>query len=204
MPYTHDIFISYRRDDLTRKWIDKHFQPTLSTHVFLELGRHPNFYIDTQLESGVSWPLALGTALGNCKTIISLWSKTYLNSVWCTCEISHMLERETKAGLRTIEKPSGLVFPVIIHDGETLPINLSSIEKAEIQDYFNVNMSPDSPKAEVLSDKLKPIGKTIAHAIENAPDWQPDWRITAANAFFNEFYKQAQAQQTETPKFTQS
>src|SRR5206468_1272389 len=113
----HDVFISYRRDDLTRAWIEKHFIPLLSTHVFLELGRHPDFYIDVQLESGTTWPLSLGTALGTSRIIIPLWSKTYLNSIWCSSEISHMLEREIKTGSRTVQKPGGLVFPTVIHDG---------------------------------------------------------------------------------------
>lgn len=203
MSYQHDIFISYRRDDLTRAWIDKIFIPPLSSHIFYELGSHPKFYIDEQLESGTTWPLSLGTALGTAKTIIPLWSKTYLNSIWCTCEISHMLEREIKTGFRTLQQPDGLVFPTIIHDGETMPINLSSIQKVEIQDFFNVKMSPDSPKAELLTDKLKPLGKAIARSIGNAPVWQADWKIDAANAFYQQFYNSSIAQQTQTPKFTQ-
>lgn len=203
MAYQHDVFISYRRDDLTRAWIEKHFIPLLSAHVFLELGRHPNFYIDVQLESGTTWPVSLGMALGTSRTIIPLWSKTYLNSVWCSCEISHMLEREIKTGSRTVQNPEGLVFPTIIHDGETMPINLSSIQKVEIQDCFNLKMSPDSPKAELLAEKLQPLAKAIAGAIEHAPDWQADWKIDAANAFYHQFFNSTQAQQTQTPKFTQ-
>jgi len=203
MDYQYDIFISYRRDDLTKVWIEKLFIPILDSHVFLELGRHPTFYIDIQLESGTTWPIALGNALGTCRTIIPLWSKTYLNSIWCTCEISHMLERERKTGFRTLEKPGGLVFPTIIHDGETMPINLSSIQKVEIQDCFNVKMSPDSPKAEILSDKLQPLGKAIAGALGVAPAWQADWKIESANAFYKQFHISIEAQQTQAPKFTQ-
>jgi len=204
MAYLHDVFISYRRDDLTRAWIEKHFVPLLSSHVFFELGRHPDFYIDVQLESGTTWPISLGTALGTSRTIIPLWSKTYLNSMWCSCEISHMLERERRTDRRTLQKPEGFFFPTVIHDGETMPINLSSIQKVEIQDCFNVKMSPDSPKAELLSEKLRPLGKAIAGAIEAAPDWQEDWKIDAANAFYQQFFNSTQAQQTQTPKFTQS
>jgi hypothetical protein len=202
MSYQHDIFISYRRDHLTRTWIEKIFIPPLSSHIFYELGNHPQFYIDELLESGTTWPLSLGSALGTSRTIILLWSKTYLNSIWCSSEISHMLEREIKTGFRTVQKPGGLIFPTIIHDGETMPINLSSIQKVEIQDCFNVKMSPDSPRAELLSEKLKPLGKAIAGAIGNAPDWQADWKIDAANAFYQQFYNSTQAQQTQTPKFT--
>ena len=203
MGYDYDVFISYRRDNLTKAWIENLFIPVLESHVFYELGRRPLFYIDTYLESGATWPIALGNALGTSRTIIPLWSKTYLNSVWCACEISHMLERESKTGFRTVQKPDGLVFPTIIHDGETMPINLSSIQRVEIQDCFNVKMSPDSPKAELLSDKLKPLGKAIAGAIGNAPAWQPDWNIESVNALFKQFYIAAEAQQTQKPQFMQ-
>jgi len=201
MGYQYDIFISYKRDEQTRRWISKHLKPLLEHYVNLELGRLPVFYIDTQLETGGTWPLDLGAALGTSRTIISLWSKTYLNSIWCTTEISHMLERESKTGFRTAERPSGLVFPVVIHDGETMPINLSSIQKAEIQECFNVNMSPDSPRAETLAEKLGPIGRTIAEAIQTAPAWQEKWRTETADDLYRLFYNHAQVQQTMTPKF---
>ena len=58
MAYKYDIFISYRRDNLTRKWIETHFVPLLEHHINLELGRKPIIYIDTMLENGTTWPIA--------------------------------------------------------------------------------------------------------------------------------------------------
>jgi hypothetical protein len=199
--YKYDIFISYRREPLTRAWINKHFIPLLRHHIFNELGKQPVFYIDEQLETGGIWPDELGRALGASRIIITLWSKTYVNSVWCMREVNHMLERIAKVSSQSGQKPK-LVFPIIIHDGETMPIDLNSIQKAEIQECFNINMSPDSPKAEMLADKLKPIGMSIANAIENAPAFEQDWQVDAADAFYRLYYKQVQAQQTEIPKFT--
>lgn len=202
MGYKYDIFISYRRDDLTLQWIEKHFVPILKLHIKNEIDIDPIIYIDDQLEIGTTWPVALGKALGASKTIIPLWTKTFLNSLWCTCEIGHMIERETKTGLRTYEKPNGIIFPTIIHDGETLPVNLSTIQKIEIQDCYNVRMSIDSPKAEILVDKLKPLGKDIAQAIEQVPSWQEDWQINAVNSFVKQYLKSQELAQTEIPKFT--
>jgi hypothetical protein len=202
MAYKYDIFISYRRDALTRQWIEEHFVPLIELHVRMELGRVPIIYIDSQLENGTTWPISLGKALGSSRTIIPLWTKTFLHSVWCTHEIGHMLERETKTGFRTYEKPSGLIFPTIIHDGETLPVNLLTIQKIEIQDCFNVRMSKNSPKAEILDDKLKPLGKDIADAILLAPDWIEDWEKTAVNNFVTQYHISIESQQNSTPKFT--
>jgi hypothetical protein len=126
----------------------------------------------------------------------------YLNSIWCSCEIGHMLERESKNGYRTFDKPGGLVFPTIIHDGETMPVHLSTIQKLEIQDCFNVRMSSNSPKAEILDDKLKPLGKDIAAAISTAPTWREDWQIESVNSFVETYHISVESSQNQLPKFT--
>ncbi len=202
MAYKYDIFISYRRDNLTRKWIETHFVPLLEHHINLELGRKPIIYIDTLLENGTTWPIALGSALGASRTIIPLWTKTFLNSEWCSCEIGHMLEREKKNGYRTIEKPGGLVFPTVIHDGETMPISLTTIQKIEIQECYNVRMSVYSPKAEILDDRLRPLGRDITDAISNAPAWKQDWQIDAVNSFVQQFHIKEESMQSQPPKFS--
>jgi hypothetical protein len=70
--YKYDIFISYRRYDLTLQWIDKHFVPILKLHIKNEIDIEPIICIDAQLESGTTWPVALGKALGASKTIIPI------------------------------------------------------------------------------------------------------------------------------------
>nr|WP_314498875.1 TIR domain-containing protein [uncultured Chryseobacterium sp.] len=201
MDYQYDIFISYRRDDLTLKWIETHLVPLLKLHIKMELGREPTIFIDSTLEQGSTWPIELGSALGRSRLIIPLWTKTYLGSVWCTHEISHMIEREKKCGFRTYQKPTGLIFPTIIHDGETLPLYLTTIQKTEIQECFNVRMSIDSPKAEVLDDKLRLMSITIAEAINAAPDWEEDWNLDAVDRLVQELHEQSH-HQNQFPKFT--
>lgn len=203
MDYKYDIFISYRREKETRKWIENHFVPLLNFHIHNEIGRYPIIFIDDkEIEIGSDWPIYLGTALGTSRTIIPLWTKTFLHSRWCTCEIGHMLEREKKLGFRTIEKPSGLIFPTIIHDGETLPVHLSTIQSIEIQKLVNPRMSKDSPTGEILAEKLEPLGRAISIGIENAPDWQEDWKIDAVNDFVKNHLKGPEHGQSQSPKFT--
>lgn len=202
MDYKYDIFISYRRHEETRGWINKHFLPLLTFWLEFDLGRQPKIFIDEQLEAGTTWPIKLGEEIGCSRILIPLWSKNYLNSIWCTCEISHMLEREALTGYRTGQNANGLVFPVIIQDGETLPINLSIAQKLDIKDYFGARMRTDSPKAEELDEKLKSISNSLATFINNAPQWQSDWQIAATNQFYQLFFKGANPQQTELPKFS--
>lgn len=201
MAYQHDIFISYRRYPEARDWITDHFLPLLELRVDFELGRKPNIYVDSQLESGTSWPVSLAIALGASRILIPLWSGNYLASVWCTEELSHMLAREEKTGLRTPERPHGVIVPAFIHDGERFPKALRHIQHFEIQKTFNVRMPRNSARAEELDAVLTAQAPAIAACIENAPAWRRAWPRQAAARFFKRFH-QREAMQATVPRFT--
>jgi hypothetical protein len=203
MAYQHDIFISYRRLGATRKWINDIFIPVLNSIISLEIGRDPTYYIDSQVDSGTAWPLAIGKALGNSKTLIPLWSVTYLESEWCKCEISHMLEREVKTGFKTMQNIDGLVFPTIIHDGQSIPVSIAIAQKVDIRDYYVPFMDINSKSVTDLYNSLKPHGVSIARSIQNAPAWQQDWGTSAMNQFYQLFNQLNAPQQDQLPKFIQ-
>jgi TIR domain-containing protein len=201
MAYTHDIFISYRRNPDTLKWIKEQFVPLLSLRVGLELEYTPVIYVDEQVESGASWPPLIGAALGESRVLIALWTGNYLASVWCTEELSQMLAREDEAKLRTAKKPNGIIIPAFIHDGESFPPDLQHIKPFEIQNCFNVRMAPNSPRAEELDAALAAQAPAIAHSIQSAPAWRKVWPAKAAAAFYKHFHKHAD-EQTNVPRFT--
>jgi hypothetical protein len=202
MSYQHDIFISYRRNPETHFWITEHFVPLLTLRVELELGRRPLIYVDDQIESGTSWPTSLGVALGGSRVLIPLWSGNYLASVWCAAELSHMLGREKEVGLRTVERPHGVVIPAFIHDGEKFPPDLGHIEHFEVQKSFNVRMARNSPRAEELDAALAAQAPAITACIHQAPAWRKEWPKQATTDFFKRFYQQAEAVQKTVPRFT--
>jgi len=201
MSYQHDIFISYRRNPETYFWIREHFVPLLELHVEFALARKPVIYVDNQIESGTSWPVSLGTALGRSRVLIALWSGNYLASVWCTEELSHMLAREREANLRTANRPHGVVIPAFIHDGEKFPPDLRHIQYFEVQKSFNVRMARNSPRAEELAAELAAQAPAIAACIDHAPTWRKAWPTQAASLFFRQFYQQAQTLQKTVPRF---
>jgi len=203
MSYKYDIFISYRRDDETRSWLNNHFIPLLKHRLKLELGYDPSIYTDQKLEIGTTWPVDLGDQIASSRILIALWSKTYLHSEWCACEMTHMLEREINLGLRQAQNADGLVIPIIVHDGETLPPPLAIGQKLEIQEYFNPRMSKESEKAEKLADSLSLAAPGIARLITKSPAWQSQWNIDARNKFYLLYYKKEDPFQTESPKFSQ-
>ena len=201
MAYKHDIFISYRRNEETLVWINNHFVPLLSLRVEFELGHKPIIFVDDQLESGVSWPLQLGTELGCSKVLIVLWTGNYLSSQWCTEEMSQMLERERETARRTIKNPRGLVIPGFIHDGEQFPFKASDIQYFEMQKCFNVRMAKDSRRAEELDEILATEAPAIAKAIRNAPAWRSAWTRRSAKRLYKVLFKGVPSQKT-LPRFS--
>ena len=204
MSYLYDIFISYRRNPETCAWIAEHFVPLLTLRVEMELGRKPLIYVDDQVESGTSWPTALGTALGCSRVLIALWSGNYLSSVWCAEELSQMLARERDNHLRTTSRPHGVIIPAFIHDGEKFPADLQHIKPFEVQKYFNVRMARNSPRAEELDATLAVHAPAIAACITDAPEWQGTWATRAASDFFARFHQRAELVQSTVPRFTGS
>jgi hypothetical protein len=202
MSYQHDIFISYRRNAETYAWIKEHFEPLLTLRVEMELGRKTVIYVDDQIETGTSWPGALGAALGASRILVALWSGNYLASVWCAEELSQMLVREREAKLRTAARPYGVVIPAFIHDGEQFPADLSYIQHFEIQKSFNVRMARNSPRAEELDTALTAQAPAIAACINSAPAWRKAWPAQAVSALFKQFHQQAAAAQKTVPRFT--
>ena len=202
MGYENDIFISYRRNPETYIWIRDHFSPLLEVYVDQVLGRKPVIYVDDQIESGTSWPISLGSALGRSRVLIALWSGNYLASAWCTEELSHMLGREREAKLRTVSHPHGVVIPAFIHDGEKFPPDLRHIEYFEVQKTFNVRMARNSQRAEELAATISAQAPAIAACIQNAPAWRKAWPKQAAANFFQKFYQQSEVVQSTVPRFT--
>src|SRR5262249_3704332 len=129
LTYEYDIFLSYKRHPEARQWLVEHFQPLLKFHVELELGREPRIFRDDQdIESGDTWPAHLGRALGNSRVLVALWTRTYFHSEWCSRELSAMLAREQDEGLRTAERPGGVIVPVVLHDCEQLPREVAVLQ----------------------------------------------------------------------------
>ncbi len=201
MAYQYDIFISYRRLGDTRSWIENYLVPLIENHLSQELGRKPIIFIDSQIETGDSWPLTLGNALSASRIIIPLWTRKYLESLWCSCEIGHMLEREKKLGYRTNTKPNGLIFPTVINDGETMPVQISTIQKIEMQEYFKLTLNKDGQKHTEFEDKVKQLVAKIAIALDDVPIWQQDWQIAAVNSFTEQLHLTEVSIQSQAPKF---
>lgn len=202
MSYRNDIFISYRSNPETVIWLEQHFIPLLKLRVGLELGKEPIIFTDRGVENGATWPVELGRELARSRIMISLWSANYLHSRWCSLELAHMVARERSKKLRTPKNPYGIVLFVVVHDGDTIPQNLTIVQKIEIKRCFNVRMARDSPRAEELDAVLTENAPGIATAIREAPAFEASWPDKGARSFFNLFHQKSSPSQEAIPKFT--
>lgn len=202
MSYLYDVFISYRRAGGARRWVENHFVPTLTDCLADEMEAPPLVFFDDQIESGTTWPLDLGNKLARSRTLISLWSKNYLRSHWCSLELAHMLAREEATGFRTAVKPGGLIAICVIHDGESLPPNLGKIQTFEVKDQFITRMRKDSEAAENLEAALRLQAPTLAQIIDAAPSFEESWATEAATRFYEEYRDRTAPSQDENPRFT--
>jgi hypothetical protein len=120
--YKYDIFLSYTHDEQMEEWVHKHFVPFLKPFIGNALNRPITIFVDRSgINTGDSWPLRLRQALAYSRCLLPVWTPLYFHCDWCIRECGAMLLRETRTGLRSVQKPHGLVIPVNVFDGKFFP-----------------------------------------------------------------------------------
>ena len=195
MPYDYEVFLSYRRHREWAHWVRNDFLPLFEHYLGEELaGSGPKIFFDVNdIETGTAWPWKLANALARSKILVCLWSRQYFSSPWCKAELSYMRARENRCRFGTLEKPEGLIVPVIIHDGEDLPAEEKITEPLRLADVVNVRMAPGSRKAEELAERIEKWAPDVARAVHRAPDFDEEWQHLAA-AVIGPLFRPPQAQ----------
>jgi hypothetical protein len=195
--YEHDVFISYRRsDDDWVRWTRENFVRALASLLRPGVGKI-KIFLDGQIETGTSWPQRLALSHARSKLLVPVLSRDYFQSTWCRVELALMREREKKNNFRTAMNPCGLIFPVVIDDGECFPAEIQEIEGLAFHEFANPFIRSDSPKQEALAGILK---TTVCPAIENAlktvPKYNEAWETVSFKNFEKMFQIRTQAQTT--------
>jgi hypothetical protein len=196
MTYEFDVFLSYSRAKEWPSWVKRNFFPLFDHWLTAELGREARIFVDYELDTGVSWPSSLGTALARSTVLVPLWSRNYFSSKWCTQELARMRAREDRYGFRSLTNPLGLIIPAIVHDGSTFPQVVGDINHINISSCANVRMDPNGATAEKLSQTIKDWVPSISHAIESAPEYDSEWVRIDADAFVQQYSATAPKQMT--------
>jgi len=201
--YDYDLFISYRRVGDAQGWIRDYLVPSLTTALGHELENPPRIFVDYEIDTGADWPSRLGDALGKSRVLLCLWSKQYLNKEWCARELAAMRAREQSLSLRTPANPSGCVAISIIHDGHTLPDDLGTCQRLELERYFNPYLSEKSLARERMHEEIKRAAIGLSDMIENAPPFQAKWPGDTAQSFFDAYFDRNAPRQSTPPCYTE-
>lgn len=176
MDYKFDIFLSYPQGFI-QEWLDDTLLPLLNWHLQEYIGYIPKIFIDRDgISTGDDWPLRLKQALCYSKCLVPLWCPSYFSSDWCLIECLTMKKREEENGLRSIENPSGLIFPLNVSDGDYFPNFAKKIQYFDLRDYV---LTGEGFKASLLyvevQQKIKKFAKDVGKCIQNTPKWDSDW-----------------------------
>lgn len=109
--------------------MDKYFIQMLRDALQPELRRASvKIFVDRyNLKEGGRWPRDLCDALAHSRILVPLLCAGYWESEWCKKELAIMLQREAECGI-TGRANSGLIIPIIIHDGDRRPQIVKEIQ----------------------------------------------------------------------------
>lgn len=108
-----------------------------------------------------------------------------------------MFHREKAAKIRTSGNPWGVIFPVVIDDGNCFPSEVQAIQAEKLHAYANPFMRLDSPRQEELAEVLKSkFCAVIEQALEKVPKYDETWEEVAHEQFEGLFKIQVQPQIT--------
>jgi TIR domain len=163
MTYKHDVFISYRRDQSTwTSWIDKIFKHDLEACLQQDFS-DVQVFLDKKIPVGENYVQSLAKTLAASKVMIAILSRAYFQSDWCVHELDLMMVR------------GGVVFPVIIHDGNFIPDDVTKLQNVDFTIYANPALSGNTPLYAEFWKELKAVAQHIANAIDTAPAFEARW-----------------------------
>jgi TIR domain-containing protein len=196
VPYSHDVFISYRRDRFRDEWLIDHFIPIFKSFVkeaiTAEADRDPDtiFFDQTELddsirafdpldlkgiEPGQNWKNALEQAIKTSRCVVTLWSPQYFRSKWCNIEWRSFRERGILLNL-------DLVVPVTVFDGEKFPADAQAPQLASLNDYVipgeGFKSTTEYPE---FIKRVRKLAIRVGKVVASAPPFAA-WPISAWQA----------------------
>lgn len=198
MTYQHDVFISYRRQDLWTPWTRDHFKKLLKAYLQQELQVEPDIFVDERIQVGADWINALGEHLATSKVMVAIFSGDYFASDWCLHELDLMLARAQQAANG---KPSyqPLVIPVVVHDGEHIPEIAKRIQPADMAKFRVAYINETTADYQEFSKAMGQLAPAIANVIRNAPVFQDAW-IEQSQQRFEQLYQASLNKQYIAPE----
>jgi hypothetical protein len=179
--YEWDIFLSFPRAGGAFAWVCNHFYPVLEETLTDVIGKSPRIFRYTEQENGLAWEANIVRALQRSCYLISVWGPTYFRSAWCLAEWESISQREQLLGMRTVQNPRGLVYPVIYLDGKNLPPEAQAIFRNSTADLseWAVPMPQFRETREYLPfyQAMRQVARELRDLLPQAPPWQEGWPV---------------------------
>ncbi|MGQ0837800.1 TIR domain-containing protein [Actinokineospora sp.] len=177
--YEYDVFISYQREGATvPAWVRTHFYPRLAELLDDNVDHQVKIFFDDGIPGGTNWPLAVRTALLRTRILLPVCSPKYFLNEWCLAEWHSMARREKLVGLASLERPQGLIYPVIFCDSENFPKYAKDRRMQNLKPW-NLPYPQFQDTVEYLGfhREVERIAIELADLIGRAPEWRPDWPV---------------------------
>lgn len=177
MGYQYDIFISYKRSDFGKEWLQGQFIPELSKR--LESLHGPiRFFLDDNIQEGAIPRPAVLQALQHAKILMPILSPPYFQSDWCSAEWKTFEAREDAAGL--IDGCHSLRVPIRWRDCEDYDTKMGDMApKPRIFNEFR-HVEAGWRKTEKFAqfeDEVDGLAELLARLLPKVHEHNPDWPL---------------------------
>lgn len=182
MGYQYDIFISYKRNDLGRQWLQRQFIPELKKR--LESLHGPvNIFLDESVQEGAIPRQAVLQALQQAKILMPILSPPYFQSHWCSAEWKTFEARELAAGL--IDGCHSLRIPIRWRDCEKYD-TLMGDSAPKPRDFHEFRHTEEgwrkSEKFTQFEEEVDKLADLLACLLPLVHRHDPDWPLVTPEA----------------------
>lgn len=149
------------------------------------LGRDAVFLDEQALDTGLSWPAALESALLRSRVLLAVFSRQYFKKSWCKAEIDSMIQRQVKLGLGTTNNPQILVHAIVAHDCEEedrIPEPYRNIQRRVFKNFVYDFTDTDWAFYRDFQDAVNGLAERLADTVERVPEWHPEFPIVRPQA----------------------
>jgi hypothetical protein len=178
MRYQYDIFISYRHDCSTTRWMREVFLPelrdALTPHRPGGIEGSLDAPTDEHILPGSNWPAWLREKLACSRLLLPMLTPYYFGSAWCRRELALMLERQRRLGICSAQNLQGLVIPIQLCDGHKYPEILRS--EVQFQDFRDLtDIRKGTRKWYRFKDEIAKLALAIDKILDGVPSFDISW-----------------------------
>jgi hypothetical protein len=168
------MFISYKRQECWTPWTRDHFKKLLQGYLQQDLGRAPEIFVDERITVGSDWVDSLAEHLACSRVLVAIFSADYFGSDWCVHELDLMLER-SQAIPHAKADDARLIIPVIVHDGDLIPVPVKRIQPDHLEKYRIAYINESTSDYHDFSKAIRDLSPMVANAVTSAPDFEAKW-----------------------------